>query len=153
MNIAILGAILAALTSLLGAGFAITELMRKLLYRILGKPEPPKTYAARLSELTRSLTNASAEVDSLLSELSNVAREKETYVKKLEEGLASLAQQEKELKEKIEALENVPIPAAKHFAKLMEPGERRSAMRDYALFGTGVLVTTLITIVIQIFTG
>ena len=37
------------------------------------------------------------------------------------------------------------------FAALVTPGERRSAMRDYLLFGAGVVVSTAIGIAIQIF--
>ncbi len=64
--------------------------------------------------------------------------------------MASLENREKELKEKIEVLEKIPIPVAEHFAKLLESGERRSVRRDYLLFGAGVLVTTVITIAIQL---
>lgn len=149
----ILGTVIAALASLLGAGFASTELVRKILYRFLGKPEPKKAYGERLAELTRSLTNASAEVDSILSELSRIAKEKQSSVKQLEQGLSDLGKREKELKDRIAALENVPIPVAEHFANLMASGQRRSAKRDYVLFGAGVLVTTLITIIIQLVSG
>ena len=148
-----LTAVIGALVSLLAGGIASTDLIRKLVHRILGKPEPEKTYSQRLSELTHSLTNASGEVDSLLTELGQVAKEKETSVRKLEQGLTALEQKEQELKDRIKTLEDVPIPAAEHFARLMETGEKRSAMRDYALFGAGVVVTTVITIVIQVFSG
>ena len=148
-----LTAVIGALVSLLAGGIASTDLIRKLVHRILGKPEPEKTYSQRLSKLTHSLTNASGEVDSLLTELGQVAKEKDTSVCKLEQGLTALEQKEQELKDRIKTLEGVPIPAAEHFARLMETGEKRSAMRDYVLFGAGVVVTTVITIVIQVFSG
>ena len=153
MTMDILAAVIGAIGTLLAAGFASTELVRKLLYRILGKTEPKKTYTERLGELTRSLTNASGEVDSILAELSKVAKAKEESVTQLEQGLSELEKREKELKETVEALENVPIPVAEHFAKLMKSEERRSTKMDYILFGAGVVVTTLITIIIQIFSG
>ena len=142
--------IMAALASLLGAGFVSTEIVRKIIYQLIGKPEPKKPYGERLTELTRSLTKASSEVTSILAELSQVAKEKQTSVKKIEQSLSELEKREKEIKERITTLENVPIPVAEHFAKLMESGEVRSAKRDYVLFGSGVLVTTLITIIIQL---
>ena len=148
-----LTAVIGALARLLVGGIASTELIRKLVHQILGKPEPEKTYSQRLSELTHSLTNASSEVDSLLTELGQVAKEKETSVRKLEQGLSALEEKEQELQDRITTLQNVPIPAAEHFARLMETGEKRSAMRDYVLFGAGVVVTTMITIVIQVFSG
>ena len=145
--------IIAAFTSLLAGGLASSELIHKLIRYILGKETPPKTYSERLSKLTSSLTTASSQVDSVLHELSLVAREKGDTVKKLEAGLGELEKREKELKQKIEALQNVPLPVAEHFAKLVEPSERRSARRDYILFGAGVMVTTIITLLLQVFSG
>ena len=150
MGIDNLAVVLGAIASLLGGGLASTELIRKLLRRALGKPEPSRTHSERLSELTASLTTASAEVDSILRELSTVAREKEKSVKQLEVGLSSLQEKEQALKDKISALENTPLPVAEHFAKLVESGEKRSAARDYVLFGAGVVVTAVVTIIIQV---
>lgn len=146
-------ALIGAVSSLLGGGLLSSEIIRKLLRRSLGQPEPSKTHSERLSELTSSLTSASAEVDSILRELSTVAKEKEVSVKQLEAGLSALQEEEKELKDKISALEKTPLPVAEHFAKLVESGEKRSATRDYVLFGAGVVVTTVVTIIIQVVSG
>ena len=64
-----------------------------------------------------------------------------------------MEKREKELKEKIALLQSVPIPVAEHFARLVEPGEKRNARRDYLLFMAGVIVTTIIAIVLQIGLG
>jgi prefoldin subunit 5 len=90
-------------------------------------------------------------MDSVLQELSYIGRQKEQTVEKLDSALKELEKREQEIKQRIEALQNVPLPVAEHFAKLVEPGERRSAKRDYLLFGSGVVVTTVITIVLQLF--
>ena len=153
MGIEVLAAVIAAVASLVGGGLATTEVIRKLLRRALGQPEPSKTHSERLSELTSSLTSASAEVDSVLRELSTVAKEKEVSVKQLEAGLSALQEKEQELKDKISALEKTPLPVAEHFAKLIKSGEKRSAIRDYVLFGAGVVVTTVVTIIIQVVSG
>jgi septal ring factor EnvC (AmiA/AmiB activator) len=97
------------------------------------------------------LTRASSEVDEVLRELSNVARDREAAVEKLEGDLAGLEGREKELKNKIEALQKTPLPVAEHFAKLLESRERRAARRDYLLFGAGVVVTTAIAVALQFF--
>jgi ElaB/YqjD/DUF883 family membrane-anchored ribosome-binding protein len=153
MAIEIIITVIGAILSLLGAGIASTKLVNTIVYEFLGKVEPKKTFSERLAELTKSLTNASAEVDSILAEMSHVAKEKQSSVKKLEQSLSQLENQEKDLKDRIKELETVPIPVAEHFVKLMESGERRNRKRDYALFGAGVVVTTLITIIIQLLTG
>ena len=64
-----------------------------------------------------------------------------------------MEKREKELEEKIDLLQHVPIPVAEHFARLVGPGEKRSAMRDYLLFMAGVIGTTIIAIVLQIGLG
>ncbi len=153
MGIDMLAVVLGAVASLLAGGLASTEVIRKLLRRVLGQPEPSKTHSERLSELTASLTSASAEVDSILRELSTVAKEKEVSVKQREAGLSALQEEEQDLKDKISALEKTPLPVAEHFAKLVESGEKRSATRDYVLFGAGVVVTTVVTIIIQVVSG
>ncbi len=154
MGLDIIASILGALASLAAGSLVLasSEVMRKLIFKLLRKEEPQKTYSERLSELTANLTKASREVDSVIGELAQVARGRESSIQKLETDLASLEAREKELKEKIETLQKVPIPVADHFAKLIESGEKRNARRDYVLFGAGVLVTTVIAIIIQLFT-
>lgn len=151
MGIEIISGIVGIIASLLSAG--LFELIQKLVRRTFGLPQTPpqKTYTERLAELTESLTKASREVDSVLSELAEVARDRENAVKQLETDLTKMEGREKELKQTIEALEQTPLAVAEHFAKLVEPGERRSAMRDYLLFGAGVVVSTVIGIIIQLF--
>ncbi len=117
------------------------------------KKLPGKTYSERLSELTANLTKASKEVDCVLREMAQVAKEREATVNDLEAGLINLEKRGKELKEEIEILENVPIPVAEHFARLVKPGEKRSARRDYFLFMAGVIVTTFIAILLQMGAG
>ena len=133
---------------------ALSEFIQKLVPHIFGiRKEPEKSYSKRLAQLTASLTKASRDVDSLLSELAQVARSREGAVQKLETDLVTLETREKELKGKIDALESTPLPVAEHFAKLLDSGEKRRARRDYMLFGAGVLVTTMIAIIIQVVAG
>jgi len=151
MGLDILASVVAALLSLLGASLAATQTIQKLLRATLGRKEPEKPYSERLSELTESLSRASREVDAVLVELAPVAKDRAQAVQQLEADLATMEGREKELKDRIDALEKTPLAVAEHFAKLVAPGERRSAMRDYLLFGTGVVVSTVIGVVIQVF--
>jgi hypothetical protein len=151
MGLDIVASIVAALLSLLGAGVASTDIIQKLVRAALGRKEPEKPYSERLTELTESLTKASREVDSVLVELSQVAKNRAQTVQQLEADLATMENREKELKDRIDALEKTPLAVAEHFAKLVAPGERRSAMRDYLLFGAGVVVSTVIGVIIQVF--
>jgi len=110
-----------------------------------------ESHGERLARLTGSLREASAEVNAVLVEMTNVVSQREKAIQTLEGDLERLQQREKELTETIQALENVPVSVAEHFAKLVEPVERRSARRDYLLFAAGVAVTTVITVVLQLF--
>ena len=150
MDPQILIAFIASLVSVIAGGLASTQVGRKLLLKLLKKEPPPKTYAERLSGLTSSLTKASGDVDAVLQEMTYVAREREQTVRALEVGLTELEKHEKELREKIQVLEKVPIPVAEHFARLVEPGQKRPSRRDYILFISGVLVTTIIAVVLQL---
>jgi peptidoglycan hydrolase CwlO-like protein len=151
MDAEILLAILGALTSLLAGGVASTEIIQKLARSLFGHSAPQKTYSERLTELTESLTKASREVDTVLLEVAQVSKDRAEAVRQLEADLATMEGREKELKERIKALEQVPLAVADHFAKLVAPGEKQSAKRDYLLFGAGVVVSTVIGIIIQLF--
>lgn len=151
--------VLAALVSVLTAAAGLTikgnglgEQMVRRLFQAFGlqvPKEPEKTYSERLSELTESLTKSSLEVDSVLQELASVAKEKESAVRELEGRLADFSQEEEKLKAKIAALQHIPIPVAEQFVKLLAPTERRSSRRDYILFVSGAVATTVINLLLQ----
>lgn len=116
----------------------------------IARPRRVETYSDKLARLTESLTKSSAEVDGILAELTQVAQERERTVRDLETQLIKLTEDEKQTKQRIQDLQNTPLPVAEHFAKLTESGEKRSARRDYLLFGAGVLVSTVITIILSL---
>ena len=131
--------------------FITSEAIAKLRRRWFKLPLPKKSYSDRLGELADSLTKASRQVDEVLSELASVAKEREENVKGLEESLQLLEKREGDIKTRIEHLEKVPLPAVEHFAEIMNRGEKRSAKRDYMLFGAGVAVSTVISIGLKVF--
>jgi DNA repair exonuclease SbcCD ATPase subunit len=150
MSFDILAQVLSAAIALLATLVAGSDIFRPILRRILGKEEPTKSYSERMRELMQSLTESSREVDEILSEVSKVAFERQANLKSLEEDLARLEEREKEIQSRIEVLEQVPVAAVEHFASLQRISETRSARRDYLLFGAGVLVSTILSILIQI---
>jgi hypothetical protein len=54
------------------------------------------------------------------------------------------------IKQKIATLEKVPIEAMKHFEEALNKGDKRSAYRDYILFGEGVIVSTVISTILKL---
>ncbi|MGN6148224.1 MAG: hypothetical protein ACTHPD_06760, partial [Rhizomicrobium sp.] len=123
-----------------------------LIRRVLKLPEPPQpSFKERLHSLTENLATATSEVDKIVQEMALVAQSRQDAVQKLEQELAEMEGRESVLRTRIEALEKTPIPVAEHFATIMKGAERKSARRDYLLFGAGVLVTTAIALAIQHF--
>lgn len=85
-----------------------------------------------------------------MQELTETTHQRKTAVDNIEKELSVLETREKEIKQRIDALQKVPIPVAEEFARLTQPGEVRSARRDYILFGAGVLVSTAIAILLKL---
>lgn len=138
--------IIVTISSLLS--YILVDYVAKFIRKYILKRKN-RTFSERLKFLTGNLVNASKEVDSVLFELNEVTKERENKISRLEIELSKMEQTEKELKEKIEKLQNVPLPVAEYFSDLLATKERRSAKRDYLLFAAGVIVTTLITILLQ----
>lgn len=110
-------------------------------------------YSEKMATLTQSLTNASADVDRILKEMSGVAHQREVAISELEEQLTLMTERERQLQEKISTLEKVPLPAVEYFVSEIEKGEKRSARRDIVLFGLGVVVSTIVAIILKVFFG
>jgi hypothetical protein len=128
-------------------------IIRKLLKPIdlLVVYEPPaKNYKKKIQDLTRNLSVASSEVDNIVKEMTAVSQERELAVNKLEKKIDELSSREQVLKTKIKDLEQIPLPVAEHFNKLLEKGEKGSAFRDYFLFFMGVIISIAITIVFRL---
>jgi hypothetical protein len=127
-------------TGLLAVGMALIarEFYERLITKVLDKERKVEaSYAERIDYLTKTLVNSTREVDAVFQEIGKVALERQFAAEKLQQELAALSQRESELKQRVEALKNVPLPVAEHFARLLETGEKKSAKRDYLLFWCG----------------
>ena len=151
----IIFALLSGLLTLAGGRLVINDIAESALRKFFKqrgwlKPQPELPYSDKLNGLTTSLLSASKEMDALLAELAETAKVRKDAVDRVEQELAGLENRERELKERIDKLQNVPIPAVEEFARLTQHGERRSAKRDYLLFGAGVVVSTVIAIILKL---
>ncbi len=146
--------------SLLSAIFSIfAAIVFRLFSDFFSKGSSKKStniehYSNRLAILTESLLKASAEVDNVLSELATVAVDREKTIKKLEVQLKLLEEDERNTQKRIQDLQSIPVSVADHFAAIVEQGveqgEKRSAKRDYLLFGLGVIITTVVSIILTL---
>ena len=110
-----------------------------------------QSYSDKFNALLKNLKSSSLEIDKTFEEISTLSRKKEKTIIELEQSLSLLAQREKELNEKIETLEKVPLQAIKHFEEVLNKGDKRSAYRDYLLFLLGILVSIVISIILKKF--
>ncbi len=102
-------------------------------------------------ELLADLRKASTEMDRIVDEIGKYTEDRQSTVMRLEGDLHALSQREQELKERIEGLQKVPLPAAEYFAKLVEKTERKSATRDYVLFLLGVVASAVVVVILKAF--
>jgi len=82
-----------------------------------------------------------------------VSKEREKSLSELESKLQDLSGREQELQKRVETLKQVPVPAVQYLLEATGQAERRSATRDYVLFGLGVVVSTLVTIILKVVFG
>jgi uncharacterized coiled-coil protein SlyX len=110
-----------------------------------------KSFKERLSESLDTLKNATGEIDNVIEEISKISAEKHQTIEKLELQLGELETKETELRDKITTMEQVPVESIKHFEEILNKGNKRSAKRDYVIFTLGVILTTIIAIILNIF--
>jgi hypothetical protein len=85
----------------------------------------------------------------IVDDIGHYTEERQSTVMKLEDDLHALSQREQELKERIEGLQKVPLPAAEYFARLVEKTEKKSATRDYVLFLLRVVVSGIVVVILK----
>jgi hypothetical protein len=138
------------------AAAAAAAIVSSLLYSglkslLLPKPtSAPEPYGEKLRRLFSSVEEASHSIDETLKEMIAVTSQREATVHALSETLRELEEKEGTIRSRIDALNNTPIEVAEHFATLVHSSERRSARRDYILFGAGAVLTALISVVLSL---
>ncbi|WP_298495437.1 hypothetical protein [uncultured Algibacter sp.] len=110
-----------------------------------------KPFKEKLASSLATLKNATEEIDGVIEEISKISREKQQTIENLESTLTELETQESDLKEKISAMEKVPVESLKHFEEILNKGNKRSAIRDYVIFIFGIILTTIIAILLNKF--
>lgn len=124
----------------------------RLLHRLgLFEHTDSGSFKAQMDRSLKALGAATNKIDEVFSGITKLAQERQSVITALEAQLVVLTTRESEIKAKIQTLEKVPIEAVRHFEDLLKKGDRRSASRDYVLFGLGVVVSTIVAIVLTTF--
>jgi len=155
--------LVAVIASTLGAGFfsGINKLLEKppttafgkafrefaLKHGLISENTGPTTQAVLFEQLTEATKN----MDAVISRVQEYTGQRQTEVAKLEVQLTQLTKQEGELRETIKNLQGVPLPAAEYFATLVNKGEKSGARRDYTLFTAGAVVSVIVAIILKHF--
>src|SRR4051812_40456960 len=106
----------------------LIPLFKKLLSIDAEKILPPTPYKEKIAKTLSTLKSAADEIDAASEEISSLMRAKQVSVDSLELKLTELSSKENELKTKIEALQNVSLPAVSEFEKMLSKGDKRSAL-------------------------
>lgn len=151
-----ISAVISGAIASLAAALAVTTFARiaareRLAGRLReqGLDEAP---ADRLPDLVAALRRTSIQLSRLIAEIGSAADERMGEVVAIEAQLADLTAKENDLKQRIAALEGVPLAAADRFIDAIKESERRGVRRDLLLFVAGVVVTTLITLILSAIT-
>jgi len=125
-----------------------------LLYGKRRIPARPKvSYQEKMKNLLADLARSSSEVDQVFQEMTEVSRQREETLASLETQLDELSKREKELQSRVDSLQNISLPAVQYFVETVQQGEQRSAKRDYLLFFSGVVVSTIIALALKLVAG
>jgi hypothetical protein len=157
MDPSILVAVIGALSSLIATLLAAlsTVAAARLGYKSRQRERAQSgnflNYREKMEKLSADLARASSEVDKTLEEMTTVSRVREEALKSLELKLDELSKREKEMQARVDTLKQVSLPAVQYFLEATEKTERRSAARDYILFASGVVVSTVVTIILKVF--
>jgi hypothetical protein len=120
-------------------------LLRRLIEHLSRRDsdKPAATFGERVDRLKAVLTAASAEVDQALAEVTTVVRDRERKLKEAEAVLEGLTQQETALRNKVATLSSLDEEQVRRITELLSPGEKRAAIRDYVLFGGGIVFSVV----------
>ena len=108
------------------------------------------TYHEKMMQLTESLNKASADVDSILQEMSQIAEERQ-------KALSALEQKQTELQAYVDSLEKGPAETLKIYQQIVtqlsekqDKDSRRLALKYFILGSFVTLIVTIISIVITL---
>jgi hypothetical protein len=132
------------------AGTGLTWIRSFLTKRFGTKKVPEKfDYNAKIEASVKMMKRSSGEINTLIAELEEFSGEQRRRVQEMEMALEKLNREEQELSKRMEAMKSVSVPAAEHFAAIMQKENSRGAKRDYLLFAAGVVASIIVSIVLK----
>jgi len=104
------------------------------------------TSTGDLARLVNGLNKTSIELDSILSQIVDVAQNRADAAIKLQAEMKRLEEAEEEYLVRIETLKNEPLRIVNDLLNELEPNRIRTPRRDFMIFLAGVLVSVVVSL-------
>jgi chromosome segregation ATPase len=111
------------------------------------------TPTERVRRSIGKLNKASEEVDAVLREIVQEMKMRQGAVENLKRKHEGLFKQEEDLRKRVEILKDTPMEVADYFQEIVASADKRKARRDVTMFIAGVILTTIVTVIINFFGG
>ncbi len=108
------------------------------------------TSTGDLSRLVNGLNKTSLELDSILAQIVEVAQNRADAATKLQAEMKRLEEAEEEYLVRIETLKNEPLRVVNDLLNELQPNRIRTPRRDFMLFLTGVLVSVMVSLALNL---
>lgn len=105
----------------------------------------------KFESLSQNLRSATLEIEGIISDLAENVKKKDGELMEVEAMLEVAKSKHAEIEGKIAVLKEIPLPVAEYFTELVNAIEKRSAARDYILFGSGLVAGAVINLVLKRF--
>ena len=129
---------------LIGLIFFAVE--NRILSRRSRERDSRATSTGDLSRLVNGLNKTSMELDSILSQIVDVAQNRADAAIKLQAEMKRLEEAEEEYLVRIETLKNEPLRIVNDLLNELEPNRIRTPRRDFMIFLAGVLVSVIVSL-------
>ena len=150
MSETISGVILQLLITIL-LGSVLFFVANRVAYRRYNQTGSKTTTTGDLARLANGLNETSNELDKILAQIVEVAQNRAEAAIKLQAEMKRLEEAEEEYLVKIEILKNEPLRVVSDLLNELHPSQIRSPRRDFVLFIAGVVVSTIVSFVLNYF--
>ena len=134
-------------TILIGLVFFI--LQSRAIARLAREAGSNPTSTGDLARLVKGLNKTSNELDQILAQIVEVAQDRAEAATKLQAEMKKLEEAEEEYLVRIEILKNEPLRIMSDLLNELQPNQIRTPRRDFVLFAAGVLLSAIISVVLN----
>jgi hypothetical protein len=139
------------ITILIGVVFFIVE--NRMIARRAREAGSNPTTTGDLARLVKGLSKTSNELDKILAQIVEVAQDRAEAATRLQAEMKKLEEAEEDYLVRIEILKNEPLRVMSDLLNELQPNQIRTPRRDFMLFAAGVLLSAIISILLDLLRG